>query len=378
MASLNFEAEKASFRAFYDDNIDVLKNGKFSFLTLIRSLLVSTEYAAAVTTGRIKEREECVRKFSRKYQKDLEKAQEPYEIKDHITDLVGLRLVCLYDDQIEPIGDLIRGQFDVLNITDKIAAIEGTENSFGYKGLHLDLKLNAARAVMPEYVQFAPFQFELQIRTIIQDSWSTLDHKIKYKKSIPAALKRRINTLAALFELADREFRYVRDATQAEIEKAQVEDNAGDEDAAAAAQPGNQTEADIGPNQFAPLNAFRLLRIARHFFPQFEFEPHKIDGFTAEVVQSQPGISRGKFNYYLREHIGQVRKYKESYLATGSGDTFNAFTEMRHCLYAADPVTFEGMLNNLSREAFDAWRQQDESAGQVEPQRGARPRRGRP
>ena len=48
--------------------------------------------------------------------------------------------------------------------------------------------------------------FELQIRTIIQDSWSVLDHKIKYKKSIPGQLKRRINVLSALFELADREF----------------------------------------------------------------------------------------------------------------------------------------------------------------------------
>ena len=54
-------------------------------------------------------------------------------------------------------------------------------------------------------------------RTIIQDSWSVLDHKIKYKKSIPGSLKRRINVLSALFELADREFRQIRDATAAEL-----------------------------------------------------------------------------------------------------------------------------------------------------------------
>jgi hypothetical protein len=33
-----------------------------------------------------------------------------------------------------------------------------------------------------------------------------LDHKIKYKKSIPQYLKRRINRLSALFEIADEEF----------------------------------------------------------------------------------------------------------------------------------------------------------------------------
>ena len=55
--------------------------------------------------------------------------------------------------------------------------------------------------------------FEVQIRSLIQDAWSVLDHKIKYKKSIPIDLKRRINILSALFELADREFKEIRNAT---------------------------------------------------------------------------------------------------------------------------------------------------------------------
>lgn len=369
MSSLNFDAEKIRFRAFYDVNTSILDNAKTSFLTLIRSLLVGTEFAA-VATGRVKAREESIRKFERKYQNLLEEAGTPYEIKDHITDLIGLRLVCLYDDQIEPIGELIKSQLEVLGVTDKVAAIEGTENSFGYKGLHLDLKLNGARAELPEYAQFAPFRFELQIRTIIQDSWSTLDHKIKYKKSIPAALKRRINTLAALFELADREFRYIRDETEAAIRSAETEETAGDDQAPAAADQGQV--GDIGPGQYAPLDAFRFLRIAHHFFPQFHFEPHKVDGFTAEVVRLEPGISRGKLNFYLRETIGQVRRYKEHFLRSGMGPGFNPFTEMRHCLYAANPASFSSMLRAHARESFDAWRR-EEGAGQPLT-RAARPR----
>ncbi len=108
-------------------------------------------------------------------------------------------------------------------MTNKIAQVEGTENSFGYKGLHLDLKLNSDRLNFPEYGVYGKVPFELQMRTVVQYSWIILDHKIKYKKSIPGRLKRRINTLAALFELADREFREVRDATLAEIEKAEAE-----------------------------------------------------------------------------------------------------------------------------------------------------------
>lgn len=317
----------------------------------------------AAASGRIKDREESLKKFMRKYQGDLEKSGTPYEIRDHVTDLIGLRLVCLYEDEIEPMGHLIRDHFHVIEVTDKTAEIEGTENEFGYKGLHLDLRLDAVRAAMPDYALFATYRFELQIRTVVQDSWSTLDHKIKYKKSIPAALKRRINTLAALFELADREFRQVREETEIEIEKAAAEPEPEAEAELEAVEivqgedaPEPVVGADIERGQYAPLDAFRLLRIARHFFPEVEFEAKKIDGFTADIVERQPGISRGKFNYYMRSTIGLVRLYKAWFLDSGRGEKFNAFTEMRHALYMANPDAFAGMLTNVARETFDAWR----------------------
>lgn len=361
MPSLDFEAEKAAFRDYHNDNAQRLEQAKESFLTLIGSLLAHAGMDAAAATGRIKDREESIKKFMRKYQSDLEKNGTPYEIKDHITDLVGLRLVCLYEDEIEPIGQLIRDNFDVIDVTDKTAEIEGTENAFGYKGLHLDLRLDAARAAMPEYQLFAPFPFELQIRTVVQDSWSTLDHKIKYKKSIPPALKRRINTLAALFELADREFRQVRDETELEIERAEAEPEPEAEVEVADAGQGEENAeppagVDIQRRQFAPLDAFRLLRIARHFFPDIEFEPRKVDGFTADVIEREPGISRGKFNHYLRSTIGMVHQYRAWFIDSGRGERFNAFTEMRHALYAANPDAFGGMLTTVARETFDQWR----------------------
>lgn len=359
MPSLDFEAEKAAFREYYNDNAQRLDQAKKAFLTLLSSLLAHAKLDVAAASGRIKDREESIKKFTRKYQGELEESASPYAIKDHITDLIGLRLVCLYEDEIEPIGELIREHFDVIDVTDKTAEIEGTENAFGYKGLHLDLRLNDVRAAMPDYAPYAPYQFELQIRTVVQDSWSTLDHKIKYKKSIPASLKRRINTLAALFELSDREFRQIRDETEIEIQRAAAEPEPGPEaeEAAQGEAPAEPlANADVARRQFAPLDAFRLLRIARHFFPGVEFEPRKIDGFTAEIIEREPGISRGKFNHYLRSTIGMVHQYKAWFLEEGKGEKFNAFTEMRHALYAANPAAFAGMLTNVARETFDGWR----------------------
>lgn len=199
MPSLDFDTEKATFRAYYEDNRPLLDDAIDSFSALITSLINHAGIVAvSKLEGRVKEKEECIKKFTRKYRTDLEAKSEPYTIKDHLTDLVGLRLVCLYEDDIEKVRSVLAEQFEVVEVTDKISQIENTEGSFGYKGLHLDLRLNPGRRVLPEYARYADLRFELQIRTVIQDSWSILDHKIKYKKSIPNRLKRRINTLAAL------------------------------------------------------------------------------------------------------------------------------------------------------------------------------------
>ena len=171
----------------------------------------------AKVEGRVKDADECIRKFVRKYRPALEESNTAYDIQSYITDLVGVRVVCLYEDELEKIAQIVRAHFAVIDVTDKVSAVESTEASFGYKGLHLDLRLSAAERTLPEHAAYAHLPFELQVRTIIQDSWSVLDHRIKYKKSIPGQLKRRINVLSALFELADREFRQIRDATAEEL-----------------------------------------------------------------------------------------------------------------------------------------------------------------
>lgn len=377
MASLDFDSEKAAFKEYYTTNRDQLERAKETLLALIRSIIDETDYAGSVVTGRVKDLKSAIDKFSIKYRDDLERNETSYEIKDHITDLIGLRIVCLYEDDIEPIGDIFRETLTVLDVTDKVAKIEATENEFGYKGLHLDLRLDDARAALRGNLLIAPFRFELQIRTIVQDSWSTLDHKIKYKKSIPNSLKRRINTLAALFELADREFRYIRDATAEGIRVAATEDNTDDSAISGTAESATAENTDTKNFYFAKLDAFRFLRIAHHFFPNYDFEPEKADGFTSEVIRNEPSISRGKFNYYIREYINIVRQYREYVFANGLSNNFNPFTEMRHCLYAAAPELFASILTARARKNFEAWQKGPGSDLMSEARARKRPKGGR-
>ena len=204
---------------------------------------------------------------------------------------------------------------------------------------------------------YSAFPFEVQIRTIIQDSWSVLDHKIKYKKSIPNALKRRINTLAALFELADREFRAIRDETESEMRKAEEEPIIEINDDAIINSPiehNNATKQNQPPPSSA-LDAFGFLKIAKHFFPHYEFEPHKVDSFTQEICALEAKITRRSFNYYMKETIGRVKKYQITSEQKLEIDQAIPFTIIRHCLYLANQNKFKKLLPNTARTSFDLW-----------------------
>lgn len=352
MPSLDFEKEKTVFREFYNQNKSLLEDAKNSFITLINSLIIhSDSIDISKIEGRIKDREECIKKFHLKYIKDLETKNEPYSIQDHITDLMGLRIVCLYEDDIDKIEKSLSDHFEVIEKTDKISTIEGTENSFGYKGLHLDLKLKGTRITLPEYSKFSGLRFEIQIRTIIQDSWSVLDHKIKYKKSIPTKLKRRINTLAALFELADREFLQIRTLTEDEIEKEDKDETVLDQQE----ENSNNGASLPSPSHYSKLHAFSFLKIVNHFFKDFNFEPHMVDGFTQEITNLSPNITRTKFNFYLKEHISNVKRYKAAFEIENPNHKLNPFTVIRHCLYLGDKKLFSSILTNVSRENFENW-----------------------
>ena len=94
MTSLDYETEKNAFREYYDSNRENMDSARSSFVTLISSLLASDgAIAVSKIDGRLKDREECLSKFTRKYRKALESKKIPYTIRDHITDLIGLRIV---------------------------------------------------------------------------------------------------------------------------------------------------------------------------------------------------------------------------------------------------------------------------------------------
>jgi putative GTP pyrophosphokinase len=75
----------------------------------------------------------------------------------------------------------------------------------------------------PRYDPIKDMIFEIQLRTILQDAWATVEHKLGYKneKSIPDELKREFSALAGLFHIADQRFQYIANEVRRSERQAQ-------------------------------------------------------------------------------------------------------------------------------------------------------------
>ena len=348
----DFEVRKQEFVDYYQSQLPTLKAAAASYNALLQAILNQLEGVnIAKIECRVRNVDECLRKFKRKYRNALEDQSQGYVIKDYITDLIGVRVVCLYEDEPPAIMSKVREFFDVIEITDKTSPMEDTESEFGYKGIHMDLRLNDAQSQLSEHQTYAHQAFELQIRTIIQDSWSELDHKIKYKKSIPTNLRRRINILSALFELADREFLQIRNETSLALALSRADGS------------GNGHGSDDGDAQPAlaiadntdTLNAFSFVAFGQRHFPGYEFDPQKVEFFIDELAQDF-GVDKAPWLYgVVQKHMAVAKHYKADFQHRYPTSSFNPFTVMRHCLYLEDRQRFRRVLRNAARDAFDGW-----------------------
>ena len=346
MASLNFEQEKTSFREYYNEKQSLFEDACSSYKTLIALLLADNDnFPTPAVTGRVKNREESITKFEVKYQKQCEEMKKPYEIKGYLTDIVGVRVVCLYEGDIKLIRSVLEENFEVIDVTDKTTSIESNDDTFGYKGLHLDLKISSQRSKLPEYKRFIDLQFEVQVRTTVQDAWSVLDHKIKYKKTIPQVLKRRINRMAALFELADQEFQNIRDETTELEKQVQPETSHG------------VKKSSLSEGLDTKLTPFTFMPIAQKTFPSYRFESYKVDGFVHELTETNQAITTVDIEIAIKNHQEEIESYCQ-YQMDKYINRLNPYTTLRHCLYLYDKDKYQKLLFDSQRNNFDKWKQE--------------------
>lgn len=131
----------------------------------------------------------------------LELKGAKYKSIDDITDLVGLRVITFYTDEVDKVAVIAKSIFDVdwQESVDKRKLHE--LDSFGYNSLHYICRLKTGGP-----------RFELQMRTALQHVWSTIEHDTGYKGEvkIPKEYRRQFSRLAGMLELIDDEFSRLR------------------------------------------------------------------------------------------------------------------------------------------------------------------------
>ncbi len=88
-------------------------------------------------------------------------------------DIIGFRIVCRFLEDVYTTANKIEKQFGFKHIISKDYIKHPKEN--GYRSYHIILEVEIDNVHIP---------IEIQIRTISQDSWASLEHNMKYKKEI--------------------------------------------------------------------------------------------------------------------------------------------------------------------------------------------------
>ena len=122
-----------------------------------------------------------------------------------VTDKIGIRVIVEMPDDVDRLVDVIKQKLQdlIVRIEDKRESLEPSQ--LGYSGVHVQLRAERV-AEGREAVEC-----EVQIRTITQDAWSVVSHKMLYKPTVelPPRLQRAVYRLVALVEMFDEEVQRV-------------------------------------------------------------------------------------------------------------------------------------------------------------------------
>ena len=110
----------------------------------------------------------------------LELKGAKYKSIDDITDLVGLRVITFYTDEVDKVAAIAKRVFDI----DWQESVDKRKlhklDSFGYNSLHYICRLKTGG-----------LRFELQMRTALQHVWSTIEHSAACAWCLPIIVARR-------------------------------------------------------------------------------------------------------------------------------------------------------------------------------------------
>ena len=171
--------------------------------------IVNANSPIEFVTGRIKP-------LASIYDKSLQKGI-PFEPSDKLAtelqDIVGVRIMCQFVDDIAAVTELIRQRNDMKVIEEKDYITHSKPS--GYRSHHMIIEY-PVETIQGRKIVIA----EIQIRTLAMNFWASIEHSLnyKYKGEFPEEIKERLqNAAEAAFRL-DEEMSQIR----SEIQEAQA------------------------------------------------------------------------------------------------------------------------------------------------------------
>lgn len=132
----------------------------------------------------------------------------------YVNDIAGIRIICSFTSDIYLIADMITKQSDlkVVSVKDYITHPKVS----GYQSYHIlvTVPIHLTQGIVDTIV-------EIQIRTIAQDFWASLEHKIyyKFKGNAPDYIRRELQECANIVSNLDRRMLSLNEKIQEFSEK---------------------------------------------------------------------------------------------------------------------------------------------------------------
>ena len=177
----------------YRDNLPWFEESSRKVFQLLKDTLDKAGLMTAALEYRVKAGDSLAGKLELK-------GGKYHSLKD-ITDIIGLRVITFYIDDVDKVASAVERVFEVdwENSVDKRKALE--VNSFGYLSLHYVCRIPGSE-----------YKMEIQMRTVLQHAWANMNHDTGYKSGVevPPRYLRNLSRLAGMLELVDDEFSRIR------------------------------------------------------------------------------------------------------------------------------------------------------------------------
>jgi len=156
---------------------------------------------------RIRLTEARVKSLASLWEKAQKRGWQVHDILKEVRDIVGFRIVCANTEDVYRIKELLLSNPRVNEIAGSEEDRITTPTSSGYRDFKFYVEYQTGN---PKY---STVICEIQIRTVLQDSWAVLTHKDIYKEGdgLPESLKKLSCRLSQLLDIADQIAQDIRD-----------------------------------------------------------------------------------------------------------------------------------------------------------------------